>query len=122
MADNANGNGGKAPRTLFSLGRSGGKRGSKRGGNASALESYPPLDPDMAGAGAVAVDDEPRDAAAEAACESCGTALVPGAMFCGECGTRVASPEDASPPAGGDEPLDQAVDEPLDQAVDEPAR
>ena len=33
-------------------------------------------------------------------CPSCSLPLVPGAMFCGECGTRVTSPADAAPGRG----------------------
>src|SRR4029078_2368304 len=47
-------------------------------------------------------DDPPEemDAAEDAAsepCPSCSLPLVPGAMFCGECGTRVTAPDAAAP-------------------------
>ena len=84
MADNANGKGGKAPRTLFSLGRS--KRPKAQAAGSSPLENYPPMEPDSNSA--VAVDD--GDAAT---CLSCGSELVPEAVFCGECGERVPEAE-----------------------------
>ncbi|MGZ4681484.1 MAG: hypothetical protein ACXV8G_03375, partial [Acidimicrobiales bacterium] len=118
--------GGDAPRTLFSLGRSGKRKG--RAAEASPLEDYPPrhaeeasteadvvatlesTDPELEatrddptvtddGTGETGENGSTDDAAAPEPCPSCSLPLVPGAMFCGECGTRVLSPEEAVPAA-----------------------
>ena len=105
--------GGDAPRTLFSLGRSSKRKG--RGTKPSALEEYPPQHADIdAVADDVATNgsadgpqhavstDEAAPAHAETVptdCPSCGEPLVPGAAFCGECGTRVVAAEGAVPAA-----------------------
>src|SRR5450432_2706452 len=88
MADN--GKGGKAPRTLFSLGRS--KRPKAREAVSSPLDNYPPIEPDTMTA--VAVDDSEATS-----CLACGSELVPDAMFCGECGERTAFAEASDEPA-----------------------
>src|SRR6185436_18556074 len=118
--------GGDAPRTLFSLGRSGKRKG--RTAQASPLEDYPPrhaddssadtgvatleadteleadqdgseiVDAEVPGDDAAEEIDASEDAASEP-CPSCSLPLVPGAMFCGECGTRVTAPDAAAPAA-----------------------
>ena len=102
--------GADAPRTLFSLGRAGKRKG--RVAEASPLENYPPR---HAEEGSLDLDDELTEAVdttdddlvtadhvdaepdTDALCPSCELPLVPGAMFCGECGTRVIAAEDAVP-------------------------
>ena len=103
--------GGDAPRTLFSLGRSGKRKGRvDRGVAARGLPPAPrrrelvdtdvaTIDPDevtdadLSDATEHPVDEidaettEGGDVAEP--CPSCSLPLVPGAMFCGECGTRV---------------------------------
>ncbi len=45
-------------------------------------------------------------------CSNCGAALMPGDIFCGECGIRVQAPDyDAAPHAPLDEPLPVAAQE-----------
>ena len=121
--------GGDAPRTLFSLGRSGKRKG--RAAQASPLEDYPPRHADerrptpvwprsrptpssrptrtvsrrrrRTDADAPADDapeeiDASEDAASEP-CPSCSLPLVAGAMFCGECGTRVTDARRGRPAA-----------------------
>ncbi len=127
--------GGDAPRTLFSLGRSGKRKG--RAAQASPLEDYPPRhaeesspDTDVATLEPIdeleAGDDNDEaadeieaaeDAATPEVCPSCSLPLVPGAVFCGECGTRVVAPEEAAAPAAV--LLDEAVPgEPLPPEAD----
>ena len=126
MADSANGKGGKAPRTLFSLGRGGDGKRSK-GAQTATLESYPPADPDAArnpahrrrrhprrggadddesgtDAPARGSGTEPVAEADSSACPSCGESLVQGAAFCGECGTRVTPVEAAAATAAAPAP------------------
>jgi hypothetical protein len=103
MADNANGKGGKAPRTLFSLGRS--KRPRAREEGSSPLDNYPPMEPGSTTA--VAVDDGEA-----ATCLSCGSELVPEAVFCGECGERVPEAEaTAEPDEGDDDPRAEVAED-----------
>ena len=76
--------GAKPPRTLFSLGRPGPKSATAGTGTE---EPAAPAD--------VAADTTPvADDATELGCGACGSTLVPGAAFCGECGTPVAQIDD----------------------------
>jgi len=121
--DTANGTSGDAPRTLFARGR-GGKR--KRGAAAeSALENYPPADPDELSStegGGTDGDSAPADeSGAPELCPSCAEALVPGALFCGECGTRVV-PAAASAESGDADDTDDTDAAVASSGVDETDR
>src|SRR4051812_17493733 len=98
MADDTATEDGDAPRTLFTRGRSGGKR--KRGGAAaSPLEEYPPVDPDEIDDSldtADGADDGAEGSDGPELCPSCEAPLVPGAVFCGECGTRAIAADAAA--------------------------
>jgi hypothetical protein len=120
--------GGDAPRTLFSLGRSKRKgRGAETSpledypprhaedpatdDETSPLEAIEHTDIEAAHAELLRDDAEGTsdldiadldsivDDADEHACPSCSEPLVSGAMFCGECGTRVTTAEDSEPAA-----------------------
>ncbi len=89
--------GAKPPRTLFSLGRPGPK----------GATTEPPIDPSIDPGEPVAgdLDDAVASAGAvELACGACGETLIPGAAFCGECGTPVAL---------DDEPFDLVEEVPM---------
>ena len=124
-------NRGTAPRTLFSLDRSSNKRGA-RGDTvpedpSEVLDEVAPDDvdemtaietADTASDGDVGSDEasaapEPMPAQAEP-CPSCESPLVAGAMFCGECGSRVST--EATGADGDDETSDDDPD--TDQSDD----
>ena len=89
MADDT-GNGGDAPRSASSRGRSGDKR-RRSGPPATALEIHPtvsdePIEPDVESDAAIAAIA--ADPILPHSCPSCAMPMVAGAVFCGECGTR----------------------------------
>jgi hypothetical protein len=51
-------------------------------------------------------------------CTTCGTALVPGALFCPNCGSRVATPSSAGAPTAGLPPAYGEPGPPLSQPYD----
>jgi hypothetical protein len=119
-----------APRTLFSLDRGADNpRGRKgRGGAKSAATFAPPEehldDPVDEPVEAKLTDPENEDLAEQVAaespahadpCPSCEAPLVAGAAFCGECGTRVATPDAEAAVAGPED----ATDEPAADLGDE---
>lgn len=88
--DGTTNGGAKPPRTLFSLGRPGPKS------TTTEPPAEPPAEP-SAESTAAPVDEVPaEDVTVELACGACGTTLIPGAAFCGECGTPVARLDDES--------------------------
>jgi hypothetical protein len=52
-------------------------------------------------------------------CPSCGAALMPGDIFCGECGVRVQTPDYDRPLNGSSEDISPSVQE--EPSVEEPA-
>ena len=78
-------NRGGAPRTLFSLDRSSNRRGARGG---TAVEDPIETTEEVTSEDETGAVTESMPAHAEP-CPSCEMPLVAGAMFCGECGTRV---------------------------------
>ena len=89
MADDT-ADGGDAPRSASSRGRSGGKR-RRSGPPATSLEIHPtvsdePIESDAESDAAIAAIA--ADPVSPQSCPSCAMPMVSGAVFCGECGTR----------------------------------
>ncbi len=84
---------GGAPRTLFSLDRSSGKRGRRAAAAADTNEIVGDRSEQMDPMATMTAPDDASSLTMPAhaePCPSCDAPLVAGALFCGECGTKVA--------------------------------
>ena len=111
--------GAKPPRTLFSLGRPGPTSSPVADTDTDTAADAGIVDPTATGAVDTAPTATDLDDTMELACGACGTTLVPGAAFCGECGTPVAQLDDGSADLVDEVPVDDLEDTHFGEYVEE---